>query len=74
MHIEQYETDQIWTYWLLLKHRPSLYEASIVSKEYRGRYEPQRLSSHRHDQITVRNRLVRFGLFTYCIGSLLSIF
>jgi hypothetical protein len=73
MHIEQYETDQIWTYWLLLKHRPSLYEVRTVSNEYRGRYEPQRLSSHRYDQTTACNRLVRFGLATHCIGSLLGI-
>jgi hypothetical protein len=73
MYIEQYGTDQIWTNWLLSKHSPSLYEASIVSKEYRGRYEPQLLSSHRHDPITTRSRLVRFGLATYCIGSLLAI-
>jgi hypothetical protein len=73
MYIEVYETDQIWTNWLLSKHSPSLYEVRTVSKEYRGRYEPQRLSSHRHDPITTRNRLVRFGLFIYCIGSLLGI-
>jgi hypothetical protein len=73
MYIEVYETNQIWTNWLLLNHRPSLYEVRTVSEEYRGRYEPQRLSSHRHDPITTRSRLVRFGLFTHCIGSLLGI-
>jgi hypothetical protein len=73
MYIEVYETNQIWINWLLLKHWSSLYEASIVSNEYRGRYEPLRLSSHRHDPITTRSRLVRFGLFIYCIGSLLGI-